>query len=123
MGAFLDNILFLPNLKSDNVDQLKHMYDSINESLMSIKNIGISIENWDSLLTHILIRKLDQTTLLHYECQLKDVREPQLLPSFLSYIETSFMALQSANVRADFGRNDSRGMFKIPTYFISKCFQ
>lgn len=108
LGAFLDNILFLPNLKTENVEQLKHMHDTINESLMSINNVGISIENWDSFLTHILIRKLDQNTLLHYECQLKDVREPQKLPAFLSYIENRFIALQSANVRADFNRNDSR---------------
>lgn len=38
---------------------------------------------------------------MHYECQLKDVREPQTLDDFLAYIEKRFMALQSAHAKND----------------------
>lgn len=66
---------------------------------MAISNIGISTNNWDPLLTHILIRKLDSTTSLNYESQLTDIKEPQTLQKNLTYIENRFMALQSANAR------------------------
>lgn len=67
---------------------------------MSIQSIGVSIENWDPLLTFILSSKLDQSTIVHYECQLTDVREPQSLND-LTYIEGRFMALQSAAFKSD----------------------
>lgn len=63
---------------------------------MSIKNIGISITNWDPIICHILAKKLDSSTLIHYECQLANVREIQSLSSFLAYLENRFMALQAA---------------------------
>lgn len=106
LGALIDGILQSPKLDKENADMLKSMHDTVYESIMSIKNIDVSTDNWDPLLCHILTRKLDSSTLLHYECQLKDVKEPQTLPSLLSYLETRFMALQSANIRHDFYSNN-----------------
>lgn len=57
--------------------------------------------NWDHLLTHIMLHKLDSVTLMHYECQFKDIRESQKLKDFLAYIENRFMALQSAHSKSD----------------------
>lgn len=97
MGALLEDILLLPKLKTENADMLKSMHDSVYEAKFSIKNMEISTDNWDPLLSHILTRKLATNTLIHYECQLKDVREVQSLQSLLKYLESRFMALQSAN--------------------------
>lgn len=105
LGALIDNVLQLPKIKSENADMLKTMHDTVYESIMSIKNIEVSTENWDPLLCHMLTRKLDSATLIHYECQLQDVREPQSLISFLSYLENRFMALQSANIKQDYNGN------------------
>lgn len=74
---------------------------------MSIQSIGVSIQNWDPLLTQNS-GKMDQSTIIHYECQLGDVREPQSLISLLSYIENRFMALQSAAIKSGtFGQSTS----------------
>lgn len=56
---------------------------------MSIKSIEISTENWDPLLTYIISSKLDSATIVHYECQLIDVREPQSFVDLLSYIQSA----------------------------------
>lgn len=100
MGRFLDNILNFQKIKSENADQLKALFDTANESIMSIKNLGVNTKNWGPLLAHILVHKLDFSTVIHYECQLKDVREPPELEDFLSYIENRFMAIQSANAKS-----------------------
>ena len=96
VGDLIDNILHLPKMKEENSESLRTMHDTVYESLMSIKNLGVSNSEFlDFFLCHILSKKLDSSTVIHYECQLSDVRELQTLPSFLSYIETRFMALQS----------------------------
>lgn len=97
MGKFLDNILNIKKMQSEDADQLKCMHDIVQESIMSIKNLNVNVENWDPLLTHILVHKLDSNTVVNYECQLKDVREPLKLHEFLAYIENRFLAIQSAN--------------------------
>lgn len=106
MGALIDGILQLPKLKSENADMLKSMHDTVYESIMSVKNIEISsTDNWDPLLCHILTRKLDTNTLIHYECQSKNVREVQSLQSLSTYLESRFMAIQSANMKHDYQYN------------------
>lgn len=102
LGALIDNILLLPKLKTENADLLKTMHDTVYEAIMSIKNMDVSTDNWDPLLCHMLTRKLDPATVIHYECQLQDVREPQTLASLLTYLENRFMALQSANIKRDY---------------------
>lgn len=116
---------------------LKTMHDTVYESIMSVKNIDVSTDNWDPLLCHILTRKLDSSTLIHYECQLLNVKEPQSLVSFLSYLEARFMALQSANLKQEnnkpqfinkfekFEKSDSdkqpKCMFCKGAHFLWKC--
>lgn len=111
MGQLLDNILNLPKMKSD----------TVYECMMAIKNIGISNDQLSgALLTHILTNKMDSNTVMHYECQLKDVREPQTLDDFLTYIEKRFMALQSAQAKND-NFNQSKKYEKKTNEKISKC--
>lgn len=102
MGQLLDNILNLPKMKSEDGKLLKNIHDTVYECMMAIQNIGISSDQLSgALLTHILTHKLDSNTVMHYECQLTDVREPQTLDDFLLYIENRFMALQSAQAKND----------------------
>lgn len=105
LGQLIDNILNLQKIKSENAQQLKNIHDTVYESIMSIKNLDIDIKNWDPLLNHILLQKLDPNTIMHYECQLKDVKETQTLKSFLSYLENRFMAIQSANSKNENAKN------------------
>lgn len=99
LSHLLDTILQLPNLTFESGRKLKIMHDTVWECIMAIKNLQISVENWDPLLTHILLKKLDKETVKHYECQLIDIKEPQKLQEFLAYIESRFMALEAAESR------------------------
>lgn len=111
LGKLIDNILFIPKMKVESFDSLKNLHDVVYESIMSINNIEVSTDNWDPLLTHILTHKLDPATVVHYECQLGNIKEPQSLQSFLSYIENRFMALQSAGSKTAFEKNNNYQTF------------
>lgn len=95
LGKLLDSIIDLPALQHESCAELRAMHDTVYECLMGIKNLRVNTENWDALLTHILIKKLDRETRKYYECQIADPREPQTVENFLKYIEGRFMALEA----------------------------
>lgn len=63
---------------------------------MAIENLGISTDNWDNILVHIISNKLHQSTILDYENKLEDIKEPQSLKHLLNYIEKRFLSWKSA---------------------------
>lgn len=95
LGNLLDTLLDLPQLTSESCKQLKSMHDSVYECLRAIENLNVATENWDALLTHILVKKLDNETRKSYECQLKKPKEPQSMNELLKFIESRFMALET----------------------------
>lgn len=113
VGNLIDNILQLPKVKFENSESLKTIHDTTYESLMAIKNTGISNTSLlDYFLCHILLKKLDSATIIHYECQLTDVKELQTLPSFLTYLENRFMALQSVDVKSEVNNHSKNDLNK-----------
>lgn len=96
LGNFIDEILKLEKLESESSEGLKQIHDTAYECIMSINNIGVSTKNWAALLIHILLKKLDSTTIVDYEGKLANVKEPQKLEEFLEYVENRFLALASA---------------------------
>lgn len=101
LEKYIDEIIKLENLKSASSDGLKKIHDTTHECIMAIHNIQISTENWDYLLVHILMKKLDPVTIVDYEGKLADVKEPQKLKDFLSYLERRSLALASAEAKND----------------------
>lgn len=101
LNSLISKIVAIPKIKMESAELLKSLHDSAYECIMSIRSIGVSTENWDPLLTYIISSKLDPATIIHYECQLVDVREPQNFTDLLLYIESRFMALQSAALKSD----------------------
>lgn len=116
LGHLLDQILNLPKQKNENALQLKTLHDTTIECVMAIKNLNVNVNHWDPLLNHILLHKLSSETIRDYECQLADVREPQSLEAFLKFIDTRFMALQSAD-----NKNGSMPIEKKTSQITAKC--
>lgn len=102
MCQLLDQMLKIPKMKSEDGNLLKNIHDTTYESIMAIQSIGIDLCNSDNMvLAHIMLHKLDVNTIMNYECQLKDVREPQSLKNLLEYMENRFMAIRSAHLQTD----------------------
>lgn len=106
VNTMLDNVLSLQKIKFENAETLKSMYDTVQEAVLGIKTMGVSKEQLlDHLLCHILLQKLDTSTVMHYECQLTNVKELQTLSNFLNYLENRALALQSVNTKHDFHKS------------------
>lgn len=99
LGEYIDKILQLPRHKNESSYELRMMHDVATETMLSIKNLGFNTDSWDPMVCHILIKKLHDDTIKHYECQLNNVREPPLLKEFLAYIENRSLAIQSVEAK------------------------
>lgn len=86
LNKLLDSILNLPKHKYENSRDLKNLHDTANECISSIHNLRIDVKSWGPIINHILMSKLDKSTIIHYECQLANVTEPQTFEKFLKYI-------------------------------------
>lgn len=75
MGELLDKMLTIPKQINEESTSLRKMNDVVNESMVAIKNSDIETDQWDPLIVHILLKKLNKTTILEYESKLVNVRE------------------------------------------------
>ncbi|XP_031632584.1 uncharacterized protein LOC116346586, partial [Contarinia nasturtii] len=96
LAALLDKMINFPKIEFESGEKLRALHDTIWECMLQINNMKVETASWDPLINHIMLRKLDDKTVKHYECQLTNVRETQKLSDFLSYIEMRFLALESA---------------------------
>lgn len=65
---------------------------------MAIKNQGIDVDEWDSLLSHVLLEKMPKDTIKDYGKSLENLKEIQKTSDLLEYIEKQFLALDSAEI-------------------------
>nr|CAH7719202.1 unnamed protein product [Callosobruchus chinensis] len=59
---------------------LRTLIDSFCKHLLALKKVGKNVDNWNTLIIHLLVTKLNDTTLGEWEkyCDIKDIRdEPQ----------------------------------------------
>lgn len=96
LSKLLDMIFAIHQQKFESGRDLKTLHDVTTECVLSIKAMGINIENWDPLLNHIILHKLAPETIKHYECSLANVKEPQSYEEFMTYINGRAAALLSA---------------------------
>ncbi|XP_037927016.1 uncharacterized protein LOC119661654 [Hermetia illucens] len=64
--------------------------------------MGVAVDTWDPILLHIVLRKLDKTTLTLYEQSLANPK--QSLAEFLQFLETRFQSLEALgakNIKAE----------------------
>lgn len=96
VSELIDKLLNIPKQANESSAALREMFDVANECMTAIKNLKVDTKNWDPLIVHILMKKLNKMTILEYESKLANVRELQTLPEFLKYIENRCLALMSA---------------------------
>lgn len=141
IGKYIDSILDLPTSKTENSQHLRKIHDTANESILAIKNLnGIdddggenqheTVQKLDELMViHILLKKLSQITIMHYECQLDNNRETESLSEFLKYLEKRAAAVKSAEkqsgssfiAKVDNSKENSKCTFCNDDHYISKC--
>lgn len=97
-SKLIDTLLSIKFQSAETAYGLKTLHDTVHECIMSVKNYDINTDQWDPLLSHLIMKKLSPTTILDYEKGLKDVKEIQKTSELLEYIEKRFLALNSAEI-------------------------
>lgn len=96
VNELMGKLFNLPKQSVETSAALRNMYDTVNECMAAIANLGVDTKNWDPLVVYILTKKLSKNTVLDYESKLLNVREIQSLCDFMKYIENRFMAILSS---------------------------
>lgn len=63
----IDSILGLPNMQKESLSDLRYIVDSVAKHLRSLKTLGQPVESWDTLIVHLINKKLDPTTRKEWE--------------------------------------------------------
>lgn len=81
-------------LHSENSQALRHLLDIFQENLSALENLGLPVKHWDFILVHMLLNRLDTTTITRFELHYSSNELPtfQLLMDFL---ESHCNALQT----------------------------
>lgn len=80
-ASLINKLLNQPCLATDytSATSIKTMHDTTQECMMGLENIGVSTVNWDPLLLHILLKKVDRITHTLYEQSLANPKALQRL--------------------------------------------
>lgn len=84
--GYIDRILELKTIKSQDTDQLKKLINETRSSLKSLKFLKQPVDHWDSLVIRILMKKLDFSIRKSWIMSLHDYKIPKL-EEFLNYLE------------------------------------
>nr|XP_037875903.1 uncharacterized protein LOC119630464 [Bombyx mori] len=95
-SSFFNTMMSLPVIHQPDANNLKKMHDVIKECMNGIANIGLDTTTWDPMIVHLMLPKLDSTTLNDYMNEIRDHRELQNLQDFLYFLECKFMAYETA---------------------------
>lgn len=68
-NSFWKEICNAPKLTNESVDGLRNLLAIFSENLTALKNLNLPIEDWDFILFHSLIQKLDIATIKRFELQ------------------------------------------------------
>lgn len=81
-----DAIRELPKLPKDSPEALGNLIDTFNQHLRALKNLGESVNSWDTILISTLLSKVSSDTAWHWELTLKDKNMPSYT-ELLAFLE------------------------------------
>lgn len=82
------------NISKQSAFELRRMYDTTNECIHAIHNLGVDTPSWDPLIVHLLCKKLDPQTYTDFKENRKEPRELPTFEEFMTFLENKFMALE-----------------------------
>lgn len=107
-SSHLNILLSLPIMQQQSASHIKKLYDTTNECLNAVKNLGIDIATWDPFIVHVLALKLDHQTHLDYTDSLKNPRDLPTLSDFLGFLENKFTSLEASRRKQDGQKSDTK---------------
>lgn len=105
-----NNVKFLSNgylkrlLGQNNVNEcsssIKGLLDTTMECLNGLKNLGIDVSTWDSIVIFIVSSKLDPESRKQWETKISNKDELPVLSEFREFLEARFRALEFVDTKS-----------------------
>lgn len=92
--SYINTLLNQPAIQQASAASVRKLHDVMTECLNGLSNIGLNISNWDPIVVHLLVQKLDSVTYNEYMKEVKNPREFPELQEFIDFLESKFMALE-----------------------------
>lgn len=86
------------HINNESTKGLRMLLDTTEECLQQVQALGVSTENWDTLLIHMLMQGLSATTIKLWEEELKDSQELPTLTQFTKFLQTRARVLESVAI-------------------------
>lgn len=94
--AYIKRFLSLPNVQTESAIAILNLVDNINEIIRSLEVLGQTIDNFgDSLMTYLILQKLDCSTKLWWERQL-ECKEIPKLKELIEFLKNYARTLQNS---------------------------
>ena len=93
--SYINTLLNQNSIQEASAASIRKLHDVILECLNGLSNIGLDITNWDPIIVHLLMQKLDKPTYNEYIKDLKQPRDFPNLEEFINFLESKFMALEA----------------------------
>lgn len=97
INANLARLIDLPSIQRESADSLKLLVDTTNECLAAVQSYGIDTLSWCPLLILILSRKLDNSSITHWEEHIQGAKLIPPLETFLEFLEIRINILETAS--------------------------
>ncbi|XP_045541882.1 uncharacterized protein LOC123723347 [Papilio machaon] len=81
------------------VRDLKNLYNTVNESLVALKNLGMEVDAWGPILTRIITRKWDKSTNHLNELSLDNPHKRQEFAEIMKFMDKRIKSLEITSVQ------------------------
>lgn len=120
LSALLNELLSQPTLAVESSTGVKRLHDTTKECLLAIGNLDIQTDQWDPLMLHLLLQKVDKESRRQYEQSLPRPQEVQSMQHFFKFLDTRFHQLETVSSK-DERRKTSSFVTSTPEFSCYVC--
>ncbi|XP_013148452.1 PREDICTED: uncharacterized protein LOC106111033, partial [Papilio polytes] len=86
VNQHMNDLLNTEIIQRESCHALRSLVDNINTSLCALNSLGQPTDHWDTIVIHLMIRKLDNTTFREWEQQRNAITTSPTLKQFLDFL-------------------------------------
>ncbi|KPJ09618.1 hypothetical protein RR48_13252 [Papilio machaon] len=94
VNNLMNELFNFPTIKKESSRDLKSLVDNIKTSLCALKSLGQPTDHWDTIVIHLMVRKLDSVTFREWENQCNTLTNTPNLKQFLEFISNKADTLE-----------------------------
>lgn len=100
-------------MSSDSAAAIKQLLDTTSSALKSLNNLGVKTENWDIIINHLVVSKLDSESRKQWEIQISQTAEENSdeLPTWkqlTKFLEMRFRTLEMIDISKQNSKSSSQ---------------